>query len=232
MEKIAQRGGCAGADFCHELSGNTDTEFHRTYSGHPISRIIGSTGSVVVMVDMSPLCTGHLLVVPTFHHLSFAETIRHNGREVRHALGQVLDLYAATFGAPMILEHGSSGTARDASCITHAHWHVLPLRLEEICRVMKRDGLSHRTLSDIDDLAESANGCNYFYCSDGRRHRLYRDTQSVPRQYLRSVAGALLGISDPEWDYALVIRKNLLRDTLSKTRSWNIHPLSIDLPET
>ena len=34
--------------------------------------------------------------------------------------------------------------------------------------------------------------------------RLYEPTPELPRQYLRSVAGAVLGIPDPEWDWAVV----------------------------
>ncbi|MEV5088691.1 hypothetical protein ACWEQ5_30280 [Streptomyces griseoincarnatus] len=39
-------------------------------------------------------------------------------------------------------------------------------------------------------------------------------------QYLRSVVGRLLGIPDPLWDYALVVRRELLRETMTLTRSW------------
>ncbi|MFY1636218.1 hypothetical protein ACN27F_23575 [Solwaraspora sp. WMMB335] len=37
------------------------------------------------------------------------------------------------------------------------------------------------------------------------------------------MAGALLGIADPEWDWSLVVRKNLLRATMIATAGWHEH---------
>jgi len=48
-------------------------------------------------------------------------------------------------------------------------------------------------------------------------------------QYLRSVVGEIIGIPDPLWDYSLVIRKELLRDTVEIASRWNISRLAEDV---
>jgi hypothetical protein len=171
---------------------------------------------------MSPLCVGHLLLVPDRHYLSFAEVARDREVEVKDVKNQVFGLYRKTFGNPVILEHGSSYGMDGSSCITHAHWHLLPLTFDAIHQVMVGDGLALVELGGLRDLAVMGEGATYFYCADRYRSRLYGVGQARRRQYLRSVAGAILGIPDPEWDYAVVVRKDLLRATMAATTSWRI----------
>jgi diadenosine tetraphosphate (Ap4A) HIT family hydrolase len=213
---------CMGADFCQELAGDSDAEFHRVYQGNPPTRIIGRSPNLALLADMSPLCTGHLLIVPNRHHLSFAEVIDRHEREIenftRHAFGR----YAETFGDPLILEHGSAAGIDGSACITHAHWHILPVKFDETHRVITRDGLASIELTGLGDLAAIGRGVPYYYCADRNSRRLYGVGQSMRRQYLRSVMGTLMGIPDPEWDYAVVVRKDLLRGTMARTAGWRL----------
>jgi diadenosine tetraphosphate (Ap4A) HIT family hydrolase len=214
---------CVGADFCQELSGGADTTFRRVYAGDPADRIIARSRHLSLLVDLSPLCTGHLLIASNAHYLSFAEVIRDHGDEVIRFRDRVLEQYTTIFGAPVVLEHGSFEGMDGSACITHAHWHVLPLALEDIDGIIRGDGLPVTEFGHVLELASAIEKAKpYFYCADGSRHLVYADALRVPRQYLRSVAGRLLGIPDPEWDYAVVVRKDLLRHTLDLTVPWNI----------
>lgn len=213
---------CTGSDFCQELSGESDTEFRRVYEDGPLSRVIGRSQNLTLMVDMSPLCVGHLLIVSNRHHLSFAEVVGDHASEVEEFSQRVLERYADTFGTPLILEHGSAREMDGSSCITHAHWHVLPLELDAVHKAMTNDGLACTELGGVDDLAAAGQGVPYFYCADQDRRRLYGIGQTMRRQYLRSVAGALLGIPDPEWDYALMVRKRLFHITREKSEMWRL----------
>jgi diadenosine tetraphosphate (Ap4A) HIT family hydrolase len=216
-------GYCAGADFCQELSGESDTDFHRTYGGEPPSRIIGRTPHLSVIVDMSPLCVGHLLIVSNQHYLSFAGVVRDHRTEVEDVVAQVLRSYETTFGGPVVLEHGSSQDMEGSACITHAHWHILPLDSEAVHQILINDGLEATELGGLEDLAAvAAGGAPYFYCSDGSNQRMYGVGHKMRKQYLRSVAGQLLGIPDPEWDYVVVIRKDAFTTTMGHVREWRI----------
>jgi diadenosine tetraphosphate (Ap4A) HIT family hydrolase len=219
----AMRGHCQGADFCQELSGGVDTEFRRTYGADLQNRIIAQSPNLCLLADMSPLCVGHLLLVSRDHYLSFAEVIKDHGSEVEDVLDRVLIQYQRTFGRSVVLEHGSSSDIDGAACITHAHWHLLPLGADAVHEIIYTDGLPCIELADLRHLVTMAHqGRSYFFVSDSSRHRLYGVAKSMRRQYLRSVAGELLGIPDPEWDYALVVRKDLFHATMSRVTGWSI----------
>ncbi|HEX2316767.1 MAG TPA: hypothetical protein VHJ17_23680 [Thermomonospora sp.] len=205
------------------MSGAADTEFSRTYQGNPASRIICRSPGLTLIADMSPLTVGHLLLASNEHYLSFGEVVGDHGNEVEDALGLLHDQYTATFGPPIIMEHGSSPLMDGSACITHAHMHLLPLELDAVHKAMTRDGLGASELTGVNDLKWlGRHGLPYFYCADRSRHRVYGVARTMRRQYLRSIAGELLGIADPEWDYAVVVRKELLRATLARVSGWRM----------
>ena len=219
----AMRGYCQGADFCQELAGEVDTEFHRTYGTDPQKRIIDQSPNLCLLADMSPLCVGHLLLVSRDHYLSFAEVMKDHGSEVKDVLERVLIQYRNAFGRHVVLEHGSSSDIDGSACITHAHWHLLPLEADAVHEILFMDDLPSTELPDQRDLATMVDqGRSYFYVGDSSQHRLYGVGKSMRRQYLRSVAGALLGIPDPEWDYALVVRKDAFHTTMTRVAGWSI----------
>jgi diadenosine tetraphosphate (Ap4A) HIT family hydrolase len=208
---------CDGSDLCSELAGASDTDFSRTYLGDPPSRVLGGTRHLSVLADLSPLTVGHLLLVPREHHLSFANVVHAYGAEVEHVASVLLPRYREVFGEPTVLEHGSSPEMRGSACVNHAHWHLLPIPGDQAAAIMARDGLSLAKLKDIKDLAAAGRRyIPYFFC-------LYRDQclfapadRRLRRQYLRSVAGEVLGIPDPSWDWSVVVRKDALRVTVKR----------------
>lgn len=214
---------CVGSDFCQEIAGATDTAFRRVYEGDPEGRIISRGATVSLLADMSPLAQGHLLLVSNSHYVSFGQVVLDHADAVCSAIAQVFPQYGTSFGKPVILEHGSATSMDGSACITHAHLHLLPLRSVEIHDLMSSDGLVSTTIDNITGLGRfGIADLPYFYCADAETHRVYGVAQARPRQYLRSVAGRLLGMKDPEWDYALIIRKDLLRSTVKEARSWQL----------
>ncbi|MQY05182.1 HIT family protein [Actinomadura macrotermitis] len=216
-------GFCVGSDFCQELAGAGETVFQRVYDGRPSSRIISHGSTISLLADMSPLTRGHLLMVSNRHYVSFGQLMIDHADAAKTALADVLPQYKASFGEPVIMEHGSTNSMDGSACITHAHLHLLPLQLDQVHALMTLDGLSSTALGSISDLAELGHAdLPYFYCSDASTHRVYGVAQPMPRQYLRSVAGRLLGLDDPEWDYAVIVRKQLLRATVEEAMDWRV----------
>lgn len=214
---------CVGGDFCEELTGAPDTTFHRIYTGHPSKRIISQGKTISLLPDMSPLTLGHLLLVSNRHYISFGQVVSDYADAVIAALAEIFPRYRASFGEPVVMEHGSTSGMAGSACITHAHLHLLPLRFHQVHALMTQDGLSSTTLGGIADLGQFGRAdLPYFYCGDVATHKVYGVAQKRPRQYLRSVAGRLLSIDDPEWDYAVIVRKHLLRATLEKTAGWQV----------
>lgn len=220
---MAERDSCVGSDFCQELAGVEDITFRRIYGGSPRGRIIGRGSALALLADMSPLTWGHLLLVPNAHYVSFGAVMCEYAEEVATAIKQIIPPYGASFGEPVFLEHGSTMRMEGSACVTHAHIHLLPLPFKDVDMLMARDGLVPTTLGDIADLERfGRDDLPYFYCGDATEHQVYAPVQAKPRQYLRSVAGRLLGIADPEWDYAVVVRKNVLLATMKETAHWRL----------
>ena len=220
---MSQLSGTTCEDFCQTLIGFQDTCFLRTYNGNPASRIICRGSNLTVMADLSPLCVGHLLLVSNYHYYSYAEVCHDHLDEVMDVTSQVMNLYYSAFGDPLVLEHGSSPDSDSSSCINHAHWHFLPVSADRVFEIMTEDGLEYTELRDLGELAQIAHQqAPYYYAADSRYRRIYGINRSMRQQYLRSVVGRILEIPDPEWDWALVIRKDYLRATVAATAGWRL----------
>lgn len=212
---------CGGSDLCAELSGASGVTFETVYEGSPQSRHIVATELFSLLADLSPLVAGHMLLLPNRHYLSFAQLVHHHESELTRIISALIPLYRATFGDLTILEHGSSESVDRRACITHAHWHIVPHNTSDVLGQMTHDGLTAipRALSEL--ATEPWASATYYLASDGNQFHLYEPLPVMPRQYLRSVVGRLQGMRDPEWDYALITRKELLRETMEQTADWD-----------
>lgn len=214
---------CEGADFCEEISGSDDTVFGRVYEGDPPTRRIFGTENFELLADMSPLTVGHLLLLPKEHYLSFAQVVQGAGEEVESLLIRLAELYTTTFGPPLVLEHGSTADSDHHACITHAHLHFLPVAAKQVDDHLMRDGLEYRDLDSLAQLgAPPWPQSSYFLRYYDGGCRVYLPTAAQRRQYLRSAVGATLSMEDPEWDYAVVVRKPYLRATMKMVETWSI----------
>lgn len=206
---------CDVSDLCGELGGSMETEFSRTYGGDPPSRLLLSLGSLRLLADLSPLTEGHLLVVPTQHHLNFSQFTAARPGELSALTERLAPPYRALYGDISYLEHGSSSDMRRSACINHAHLHVLPIRADELISVMRNDGLDEVPLDHIEDLAERVDeDVPYYLASDTRSAWMFGVGKPMPKQYLRSVAARLLGLEEGTWDWATYIRHDVCRRTI------------------
>ena len=212
---------CGGADFCYEIAGSRDVTFQRIYEGFPPSRRIFTTHLFVIIADLAPLTLGHILVLPKRHYLSFAQVVVEHKFALREAIQWLLPRYLDTFGSPVILEHGSARDNDHNACITHAHWHIFPLDGRVVEEAMQADGLTRVTVPDLLHLGESPwTDMPYFFSWHSSHLSLYEPLEVMPRQYVRSVIGRLLGMQDPEWDYTVFVRREILQRTMAMTRGW------------
>lgn len=210
---------CAGSDFCEEIAGAQETTFSSVYEGDPPSRAIWESDGFRLIADVSPLSIGHLLLLPVEHYLSFAQLMDESGVQPATVLEKVSSLYRAAFGELTVLEHGSSIGMRSSACISHAHWHIMPIDGSRVNSLIMADALPSVALTDIGQLA-GFGAAPYFLCGHGDEYHVYDGRRPMRSQYLRSIVGQVLGIPDPLWDYALVVRKELLRETIARTSSW------------
>lgn len=216
------RGGMgAEADFITESNGSvTGTLFEARYGGDPPSRLIVSTGRFGVLADLAPLCKGHLLVVPRSYRPSVGALPGSWWAELEGLLEQVGDALAATFGAPWIVEHGSSSQLRRSPCISHAHLHVLPTPVE-LAEDLRALGADPQQVGSLRDLAELAAHDRAYLCWGPVMGPLMvadvEDGVEVPRQYVRRHLAAALG--QEAWDWGVPATPELLRETVRELRA-------------
>jgi hypothetical protein len=88
--------------------------------------------------------------------------------------------------------------------------------------LLVQDGLSYVDLESITELREAPwPESAYFLRHHRGRSRVYVPNGNQKRQYLRSVVATTLDIPDPEWDYAVIVRKDCLRRTMKLVESWS-----------
>jgi diadenosine tetraphosphate (Ap4A) HIT family hydrolase len=193
------------------------TEFEATYRDNPSERVVAASPHLRLIADLSPLVDGHVLLLPVNHYLSFAAVLVDHVSEVDQFLSILLPKYVDTYGDVTVLEHGSATAMLGSACIHHAHLHLLPINGARVDDVMLRDGLQAQDLDGLGDLAEhAANDQPYFLRADARGARLYGVGTFRQSQYLRSAAAEVIGLAPGTYDWAVVVRKQVMRATFER----------------
>jgi diadenosine tetraphosphate (Ap4A) HIT family hydrolase len=205
-------------EFSAELAGEPETHFAELYEGDPPSRIIADgANDVVALVDIAPLAVGHLLAIPRRDFPSFAALDPATWNAWRSLRASLMDTMERLWTRPTAFEHGSSVAMRGSACITHAHLHLVPGDLELRSR-LAADGLDLHPVGDQRDIAAAIGAARpYFYVEgpDGAAFVAAADVPLRPSQYLRRQAAEALKLSPDEWDWAISVRRDRLRQTVS-----------------
>ncbi len=209
------------SEFAAELEGNVDASlFGRLYSGDPPSRVVTTTKHLVAFVDLAPLAPGHLLVVPRKDVPSFAALPRAAWTDWQALRGHLVEVLRRQWQQPVLFEHGSTWAMRGGACIAHAHLQLLPIDAD-LAQEMRTDGLQVVEISDQKEIPrDTKRERPYFYVErSGSAWFAWADEPAMPSQYLRRLAARILGLSDPTWDWGVVVRRDLLRETIDRLRS-------------
>ncbi len=200
---------CDGSDLCDELRGQpSGTEFERTYGGHPRSRVVHSTESFALIVDLSPVVPGHLLIATRAHLLSFGQLDDRRHAEFEGLLSRVLPMFEREYGPWLLMEHGSSSDASEGACVRHAHVHLVPHHSGVVTAAIgdgcRQVGDSRSRLVEL-----AARDKQYFHLRTSSTALLL--TSGVPRrQYARRLLAEANGLHDPLWDWTITNHENFL----------------------
>lgn len=151
--------------------------------------------------SLSPLSTGHCLVVPRYHITSMAQVRAAHVDECLRFLSEVVDEVERSLGDCVIFEHGV-GAGKHGGCgVTHAHVHVLPMQAAAMCHARQRimNDYCSQVLDDIRQLFNIRPVSSYvlFGVMTGPLQLLFDD--GVPSQYLRRLIADERNLRQWDW---------------------------------
>jgi diadenosine tetraphosphate (Ap4A) HIT family hydrolase len=219
MREVSHRHDCDDSQLCLELAGETSgIAFHQLYRGHPSSRILLQSRNFALVADIAPLAIGHALLVPRRHFINFGQIPRALWSELAEFRERCVEWVANLLEYPVILEHGSASRMQGSSCISHAHWHVVPGCEGVLDRVRREFNHGHEIESWRNLRSISGRDIPYVYCSTARSEWICDASSGVRRHYVRMVLAEQLGLEAAESDWALTHHPERLRETVRLLR--------------
>ena len=171
-------------DFCAEFNSNADIQK---------GRIIWRTKNFVFLPTIGCLTPGYCLLMPIKHYNSFAELPERELFESFALLEKARSQISEDFGTPIIAEHGSGGICdKGASCCSHAHMHLIPVKPEPVIDAYKKIGGDPFRISNIKELKEQE-GSSYMFLSPSPNLYLVWYAAKFVSQFVRRVSSNVLG---------------------------------------
>jgi histidine triad (HIT) family protein len=165
-----------------------------------------------ILVDRTPLCVGHLLVVPPPHIASIADLPEEARSRFLARVETARTLASAIAGRPAIaLEHGRSPTCGDRTRSCHAHVHLVPVGLTDQTE-LEETGLLLPGATDEGPYLGIAIGQG-----DRQWHR-YRLARPLPHA-ARTIASLVAQSNGVAWQPFWTRNAELAAETLSQARN-------------
>jgi diadenosine tetraphosphate (Ap4A) HIT family hydrolase len=187
-------------------------EFARPGGG---DRIITQDGEWVLLPTLGCFVAGYCLLLP-IDHLQAAADLPTDALEALEArIEHLRRQIAGQFGPTIVAEHGPGACDLGASCCTHAHLHLIPIHdIDAVTDAYRQTGGAPRVLEGLAGLHALA-GRPYLYLSPEPGTHLAWPAAAFPRQFVRRVCAAILGIPDRyDWrdhPFEATMRTTLLR---------------------
>jgi diadenosine tetraphosphate (Ap4A) HIT family hydrolase len=208
----------ASDDFTVESAGSVvGTQFADVYDGSPPSRLLASTEHFAILADLSPLVAGHALLVTRENLPAMGAIDVSWWDELLELEANATHVMTEAYGTCLLVEHGSSTKLAHSPCISHAHWHLMPVATDLVA-ALHRVGIRTRGISSPRELAAwSARDQSYLFSrdADGMMSVGLSDAaHPLPRQFVRQEIAADLALA--AWDWGLPPDKAMLRATVAE----------------
>ncbi len=182
-----------------------------------------SSDNFLVVPALGQFVSGYLMIVAKDHILNTGLLSEQLYPELEALKNEVVEILKETFAKPIFFEHGpASQTQTGGCCIDHAHIHAIPAPVNLPSCLMKHFPYrSIRSIAELKDVA--ANRKPYLFVELSHTERYVFEVEIIPRQYLRQVVCAELGLSE-YWDWRQYpfydrIRQTVKRITRLRTES-------------
>lgn len=171
---------------------------------------------IFVTPDLSPLVSGHLLIVSQKHYNSFSSA----PIEVKKALKNALQYIYERLGYQDItwFEHGAVFPGKGGASIDHAHLHVLPCNFPVQKAVESDNKYFQKVKFSIEIFNSLANKQPYLWIGNSLDSSYIYFVNCLPSQYLRNIIMQLQGSNAYNWknNFMGEESKEKYRETLKK----------------
>ena len=142
--------------------------------------------NLYVIVDISPLCKGHILIISNKHYLSFLQADKKVKKEVYKLKTNIINVYKNVYGCDVLFfEHGPSKTNNAGGCIDHAHIHCIPYKFDIESDLTKVLGppINYDILAGDED----SENFSYIYIESKQNGKLIYKVDKLQSQFLRKL---------------------------------------------
>ncbi|MFX0196174.1 MAG: hypothetical protein ACFFCW_08630 [Candidatus Hodarchaeota archaeon] len=174
-----------------------------------------SSDNFLVVPALGQFVSGYLLIVTRDHVLNTGLLSEHLYDELESLKNEVAATLTQAFKPPIFFEHGpASRTLTGGCCIDHAHIHALPAPVDLSACLSKH--FPCRPISSFAELQDVAMArIPYLYIETGPEERYVFKVGVIPRQYLRQVVCAELGLPQL-WDWRRYPFHDRIRQTVDR----------------
>jgi diadenosine tetraphosphate (Ap4A) HIT family hydrolase len=202
--------------FCAELAGIVHNSNYFRLAGHDAkSRILWRNSEFALIPSLGPLAEGHLLLIPTYHTLSFANLPKTILANAENLVASVKQFFSERGRQILVFEHGSlvltscdyekrRKKAICGACTDHAHIHIVPSVSAQlvISTIEKMHVHTNKTtIKSLLGLREELDPALAYILIGGSDTKswLIFALEYVPSQFMRKLVASLIGLT--EWDW-------------------------------
>jgi diadenosine tetraphosphate (Ap4A) HIT family hydrolase len=190
-------------------------EFARPGGG---GRIITRDDDWVLLPTLGCFVAGYCLLMPIDHLQATADLPPEDLDALQDRVERLRHHIADEFGPTIVAEHGPSACDLGASCCTHAHLHLIPIGpADAVTDAYEHTGGAPLVLGGLVGLRNLA-GSPYLYLSPEPGVHLAWPAAGFPRQFVRRVCAAILGMPD-RYDWRDHPFEPTMRTTLGRLRT-------------
>lgn len=189
---------------CSEISGDNALSSMLCENGTDLydKRFLFETDNLILIQDISPIVSGHCLIVTKDHMCSFAEAGEDIWQELTYVKQAAVQTCIRSSQEYFFFEHGTSRlTQSGGACIEHAHIHFIPAPVNMMRHLAK---VSFNPLAPEEiEMKSALSGqlTEYLYYENMNRNGCVVRNPKAPlrKQFVRAAVAMELGLVEWNW---------------------------------
>lgn len=202
-----------------------DCPFCKEYSLNAKSaRVIWSNENLCLFPTIGCFVEGYCLLIPRRHLTSIAKLDFHEISDVSLYIKMFLPILSRAYRRTFIIaEHGSDEKNCGASCIEHAHIHLIPvINPLEVFKLYYNTGGEPIVIDDYKMIKNFDNEAYLYLSWDFNKHFIWKNTEKFQKQFVRGAVALTYGI-EQFFNWRVYPFNDLMQKTVE-----NIKPLIND----